>query len=84
MISAQLNITTAYNTGATISLGVTGATGAFMATTDNNPQYATVPTIFQVDQDTTVTPSAAVLATVTGATGGAANVIIRYVATPQS
>jgi hypothetical protein len=84
VICARLNITTAYSVGAAISLGVSGSISEFMATGDNNPQISSTPQLFTIDQDTSVTPSAAVLATVTGAPSvGAATVSIGYVASPN-
>jgi hypothetical protein len=74
---ARLDVTTPYSAGATISLGITGSTALFMATTDNT---ATVAGLYQVMQDTSVGASAAaLLGTIAGApAAGAAQMIVLY------
>jgi hypothetical protein len=82
VLSCRVEITTAYNLGATISVGQTGAPTSFQGTGDNNPQQ-TVPVgqtnIFEVDQDTTPTVAPnPMLVTITGATAGAGFAIVEY------
>jgi hypothetical protein len=77
VVDARLSITTPYSGGATISLGYSGSTTAFMLTTDN---LATVAGIYQVEQDTSVGGSpVALLVTVGGSpAAGAGAAIIQY------
>jgi len=49
---ARLEITTAYTTGATISIGTASTPTAFQTTAQNNPQRANVPNTFVIHQDT--------------------------------
>lgn len=75
--SAELNVTTPYTGGTSITLGTAADPDAFMLASDNDP---TAAHLYQVSQDTAA-PGAPtpVLATVAGAPGaGAATVIIRY------
>jgi hypothetical protein len=74
--SAELDITTPYSAGATITLGVTGTAAAFMATTDST---VTLAGIYEVPQDTLVSSAAALLVTVAGApSAGAGTAIVLY------
>lgn len=85
VVKARLSITTTYTAGATISIGQAASVSEFQATTDNNPQAATTPSIFDVDQDTSAASTNPVLATVAGApVAGAAEVIVWYVITPEA
>lgn len=70
---AWLEVTTPYSGGASISLGYTGATTAFMGTGDNTPQKAAA---YEVDQDTQVPTAQTVLVTVGGAPAAGAGVVI--------
>jgi hypothetical protein len=81
--STELDVTTPYSGGATISIGQTGTATLLQATTDNSPQSAN---LYHVDQDVAWGASPlAVLVTITGApAAGVAAVIVRYVQTPQS
>ncbi len=81
VIAAELNVTTPYTGGATVSIGTAGSPSALQATTDNNPQAAG---IYQVMQDTAYPGPATVQATVAGAPiAGVAQVIVRYIQAPQ-
>jgi hypothetical protein len=81
----DIKITTPYLAGVQIKIGNSTTTDLLMGYTQNNPQDTTGG-VQNVHQDTTFTPSAAVVVTVTGATGatGAGVCIVAYVATPQS
>lgn len=82
IIAAELDVTTPYSGGATISLGQTGSVAEFQATTDNLPQSTGD---YAVPQDTAAASSNPLLVTVAGApAAGAAQAIVRYVVTPQS
>jgi hypothetical protein len=81
IVDAQLDITTPYSGGATISLGQTGAVAEFQATTDNLPQATG---LYQNMQDTAAASTNPLLVTVVGApAAGDAQAIVRYVVTPQ-
>jgi hypothetical protein len=81
VVDAELDVTTLYSGGATISLGQAGAVAEFQATTDNLPQALG---LYQVHQDTAAASTNPLLVTVAGApAAGAAQAIIRYVVTPQ-
>lgn len=81
VIDTEIDVTTPYSVGATISIGQTGSVSEFMATGDNNPQAAA---LYQTHQDTSAASTNPVLATVGGApAAGVAQVIVRYVVTPQ-
>lgn len=81
MISAELDITTPYSGGATITIGNAGTPALLQATTDNNPQAAG---IYQVMQDTTYTGGpATILVTIAGGpVAGVGACIVRYVQAP--
>lgn len=81
--STELDVTTPYSGGATISIGQTGTVALLQATTDNSLQTAN---LYSSEQDVAWGASPlAVLVTVTGApAAGAAQCIVRYVQTPQS
>jgi hypothetical protein len=82
IITAQLDVTTPYTAGATISIGQTGSVSEFMAVGDNNPQATG---LYETPQDTAAASTNPVLATVAGApAAGAAQVIVRYVVTPEA
>src|SRR5215469_1409910 len=76
-VSAELDITTPYSAGATITVGQTGSAALLMGTGDN---LATVAGLYAVDQDTAWGSSAlAVLVTVAGTpAAGAGQCIVRY------
>jgi hypothetical protein len=77
VVSTQLDITTPFSAGATITVGQTGSAALLMATTDN---LATVANVYEVSQDVAWGASAlAVLITVAGApAAGAGQAIVRY------
>ncbi len=74
---AQLDVTTPYSGGATITVGQTGSASLLMATTDD---LATVAGLYAVPQDTAWGASAlAVLVTVAGApAAGAGFCVVKY------
>lgn len=74
-----LEITTVYSGGATISIGYSGSTSAFMATTDNTPQRLAA---YEADQDTQVPTAQPVLVTVAGAPAAGAGVVIAEFSLP--
>lgn len=83
VVDAEVDITTPYSGGATITIGNSGTPSAFMGTGDNNPQSVG---LYSAHQDT-VWPgaTASVLVTVAGApAAGAGFAIIRYVPAPQN
>jgi hypothetical protein len=83
VVTSQIKITTPYSVGATLSLGQSGSVTEFMGVGDNNPQ-GTAGDLFEVPQDTAAASTSPVLATVGGAPGaGAAVVVVRYVVTPE-
>lgn len=77
IVEAELDITTPYSGGATISVGQTGSTSLAMGTGDN---LATTAGIYSVEQDTSWGGSAlAVLVTVAGSpAAGAGFAIVKY------
>jgi hypothetical protein len=79
VLDAQVEITTPYTPGATITVGQAAAPTAFQAATDNNPAVAG---IYESIQDTTpaVIPGG-VLVTIAGAVAGAGFVIVKYATT---
>jgi hypothetical protein len=82
VIEAELDVTTPYTGGATISLGQAGAVTEFQLTTDNNPQ---ANGLYQVPQDTAAASTNPLLVTVAGGpVAGVATAIVRYVVTPQA
>lgn len=82
VIEAELDVTTPYSPGATISLGQAGSVAEFQATTDNNPQ---ADALYQVPQNTSAASTNPLLATVAGGpVAGVATAILRYVVTPQA
>jgi hypothetical protein len=82
VIEAELDVTTPYTAGATISLGQAGAVTEFQLTTDNNPQASA---LYQVPQDTAAASANPLLVTVAGGpAAGAATAIVRYVVSPQA
>ena len=80
ILRCDVDITTAYNGGATISIGVAGGTVDLIQTTsDNNPQAGGVPNTYAKEQDTAWGGStAAVRATLTGASSGVGVVRVFY------
>lgn len=79
VIEARLTVTTAYSGGATISIGTTGSTSAFQATTDNNPQKGSPPNRYTKDQETSVGSASVVRTTIAGApAAGAGRVTVLY------
>jgi hypothetical protein len=81
VLRASLDVTTPYTGGTTITIGHAAATTAYQLAADNDP---TTPGLYEVDQDTTVTPATRVLATVIGGpVAGAAEVIVEYVEVPN-
>jgi hypothetical protein len=83
VIDAQLSIVTPFSPGATITIGNAASPALLMTAAQNNPQAA-AGSLFSVDQDTTFNPVDPVQATIAGApAAGAAEVIVRYVASPQ-
>jgi hypothetical protein len=82
VVDAELDITTPYSGGATITVGNAGSPALLMGTTDNNPQ---ANGLYQVHQDTTYAGGpATVLVTIAGApAAGAGFAIVRYIQTPQ-
>lgn len=82
VIDCELNITTPYSGGATISVGNAATPALLMGTGDNNPQ---ANGLYQVHQDTTFTPVDPVQVTIAGApAAGAGFAIVRYIQTPQA
>lgn len=82
IVAAELNVTTPYSGGATLSLGQTGTPAGFMLTTDNLAQASG---LYQVMQDTAAASANPLLVTVGGApAAGAAEAVLRYVVTPQA
>ena len=82
MIEAELDITTPYSGGTTITVGNATTANLLMLTTDSDP---TTNGIYQVSQDTTFTPVDPVQVTVAGSPGaGAGQCIVRYVITPNA
>lgn len=82
VIEAQLNITTPYSTGTTITVGNSTTANLLMVTTNSAP---TAAGFYTVPQDTTFTPAATVQVTVAGAPSAGAGVcIVRYVTTPNA
>lgn len=77
VLKVQLEITTPYSGGATISVGQSGSTSLLMGTTDSNPQAAG---IYEVGEDVAWGVSAlAVLVTVAGApAAGVGKCIVNY------
>ena len=82
VISTEINVTTPYSGGATITVGNAGTPALLQATTDNNPQAAG---IYQVMGDTSYTGGpATVLVTIAGApVAGVGACIVRYVQAAQ-
>ena len=80
ILRCDVDITTAYNGGATIAIGVAGGTTDLIQTTsDNNPQAGGVPNTYAKEQDTDWGGStAAVRATLTGASSGVGVVRVWY------
>ena len=80
ILRCDVDITTAYNGGATIEVGVAGGTtDLIQTTTDNNPQAGGVPNTYAKEQDTAWGGSAAaVRVTLGGATSGVGVVRVWY------
>jgi hypothetical protein len=80
--ACDLDITTPYSAGATISVGNATTNNLLMGTTQNT---ATLAGLYSLVQDTTFTPADPVQVTVSGSpAAGAGFCIVRYVVTPQS
>lgn len=76
IFECDVNITTPYSGGATISVGQTGSASLFQATADNTPQ---TNDLYQSMQRTASFGALPVLVTVAGAPGaGAGTVTVRY------
>lgn len=78
----KFSVTTPYSAGATVSIGQTGSTSLLQATTDNNPQIAS---IYDVEGDVAWGASALpVLVTIAGAPAAGAGVVIVSYSIPDN
>jgi hypothetical protein len=83
IIATQIQIVSAYTTGATISIGYTGGTSNFMATTDNVP--ATTGIYSNWVMGTSMPSALPVLATISGSpVAGSATVRVLYTTSPNA
>ena len=81
VLKSRLDVTTAYDAGATWSIGRSGGVSDFMTTAENDPSSVNA---YEKDQDTTFGTAAVVTATLTGSpTVGVAIASIHYVETPS-
>lgn len=78
----DLEVTTPYSGGATITVGTTGTPAAFQGTSDNNPQEGSPPNTFSKEQDTAVTPASVVRTTIAGAPAAGAGVVSVWFTAP--
>lgn len=81
MLEATFDVTAAYPATTTLTMGQTGTPTEFQAAGNNTP---TVPSLYQLFQDTLAASSNPVLVTVAGPGGGtgAAFAIVQYVVPP--
>lgn len=79
--SCELDITTLYSAGATITVGNSSSSTAYMGTADSTPQ---VVNLYGAPQDTVNTSASVINVVIAGApTTGAGFLIVRYVQTPK-